>query len=554
MDETQNDIAAGATTGKGRRVWRWVMWTVLISVIVLVVIGEIVIRRAAPILKGRVIQTLSDRFDSRVELDDLDVSIMRGLEVSGKGLRIFPPDDVVAAGAKDPLIAVQAFQFHTGIVGLFVKPMHVGTVHAQGLSIHIPPREMRNPGAAAAQPVSGKHGKPPHQYKIKIVVDEIVFDDSELVIGTMKPNKDPKRFVLKHISIHDVGPNRPWPYDATLTNAIPKGDIHATGAFGPWNNESPGDSPITGEYTFDHVDLNTIKGIGGMLSSVGTFNGQLDKIQAQGTAKVPNFSLDTANHPVPLKTQFTVIVDGLTGDTYLQPVHAVLGSSAFTCTGAVVNVKGKGHIIDMDVNVPKGRIAECLQLAVKTQPPVMTGVMQTRTRLHIRYGKESVSQKMSLKGEFQLNAIEFTRPAVQSKVDMLSARAEGHPDYKDTGLDVAGQMNGDFAMDNGELKFSGLHYAIPGATVALQGVYSLDGKKFDFYGKVRTEAKLSQMVSTWWKSLLLKPVDPFFAKNGAGVEVPVKVTGTNGEPKFGLDFGRKDNQPNGQPAPPPSRQ
>jgi hypothetical protein len=526
------------------------MWSLLISLVVLIVVGEIVIHRAAPILKGRVIQTLSDRFNSRVELDDLDVSIMRGLEVTGKGLRIFPPDDVVAAGAKYPLIAIRSFQFHTGIVGLFVKPMHVGTVDAQGLSIHIPPREMRDPAVAAGQQAQKK---PPHKYKIKIVVDEIVFDNSELVIGTSKPNKDPKRFVLKHIVMHDVGPTRPWPYDATLTNAIPKGDIHAVGTFGPWNTESPGDSGVTGRYTFDHADLNTIKGIGGMLSSVGTFNGQLDRIQAQGTASVPNFSLDTANHPVSLKTQFTVIVDGLTGDTYLQPVHAVLGSSAFTCTGAVVNVKGKGHIIDLDVNVPQGRIEDFLQLAVKTQPPVMTGVMQTRTKLHIRPGKESVSQKMSLKGEFRLNGIAFTRPAVQSKVDMLSARAEGHPDYKDTGMDVAGQMTGEFKMDNGELTFSGLHYAIPGATVNLQGVYSLDGKKFDFYGKVRTEAKLSQMVSTWWKSLLLKPVDPFFAKNGAGVEVPVKVTGVNGDPKFGLDFGHKD-KPNPTTNSPISRQ
>ena len=182
----------------------------------------------------------------------------------------------------------------------------------------------------------------------------------------------------------------------------------------------------------------------------------------------------------------------------------------------MVNVKGKGHIIDLDVNVPQGRIEDFLQLAVKTQPVVMTGVMQTRTKLHIRPGKESVSQKMSLKGEFRLNGIEFTRPAVQSKVDMLSARAKGHPDYKDTGLDVEGQMTGEFAMDNGELKFSGLHYAMPGATVNLQGVYSLDGRKFDFFGKVRTEAKLSQMVSSWWKSLLLKPVGPVLREEWRG--------------------------------------
>jgi len=36
---------------------------------------------------------------------------------------------------------------------------------------------------------------------------------------------------------------------------------------------------------------------------------------------------------------------------------------------------------------------------------------------------------------------------------------------------------------------------------------------------------------------LLKPVDRFFRKDGAGAEVPVRISGTNNEPKFGLDFG-----------------
>jgi hypothetical protein len=45
------------------------------------------------------------------------------------------------------------------------------------------------------------------------------------------------------------------------------------------------------------------------------------------------------------------------------------------------------------------------------------------------------------------------------------------------------------------------------------------------------------MVASWWKSWLLKPADPFFHKHGAGAEIPVKVTGTNTAPKFGLDMG-----------------
>jgi hypothetical protein len=76
--------------------------------------------------------------------------------------------------------------------------------------------------------------------------------------------------------------------------------------------------------------------------------------------------------------------------------------------------------------------------------------------------------------------------------------------------------------------------------VHLAGEYTLDGQRFDFGGKVRTDAKLSQMTASWWKSLLLKGADPFFHKNGAGAEIPVKITGTQSAPKFGLDLGSKN--------------
>jgi hypothetical protein len=489
-----------------------------------------VLHRAMPILKGRVIETLSTRFNSRVEMDGFSVSVLKGLEVSGDGLRIYPVDEVMAAGATDPLIALGHFSFHARMMGLFVKPMHVGTVHVSGMVIHIPPREMRQQAPAHAR----------HLGKVKITVDEIVFDDSKLILGTIKPDKDPKEFDMSRIVMRNIGPDAPWKYDATLVNAIPKGDIHATGTFGPWDNESPGDSTVTGRYTFDHVDLNTIKGIGGMLSSVGEFGGQLNKIVVDGTTETPNFSLDTANHPVQLHTKFHAIVDGTSGDTYLQPVQARLGSSNFSCSGAVMNVKGIGHIIDLNVNVPNGQIQDFLKLAVKTTPVVMTGQLQMKTKLHIRPGKESVSQKIGLKGGFTLRQIHFTNPDVEDKVDMLSLRAQGDPkDAKPGAEDVQSQMVGEFVMGDGKLSFSKLDYSLPGADVMLAGEYTLDGESFEFAGKVRTNAKLSQMVASKWKSVLLKPVDPFFKKNGAGAEMPVKVSGTRSAPKFGLDLKHK---------------
>jgi hypothetical protein len=521
------------TPARKPSVWRWIAISLLLIVIVVAATVEIMFHRAGPILKGRVIETLSTRFDSRVEMDGFQVSVVKGFEVSGEGLRIYPPDDVVEAGAKDPLISLGHFSFHVNVAGLFAKPMHVRTVSVRGMTISIPPREMRQQAAKSNR----------HIGKIKIVVDEIDCEDSKLIIGTAKPDKDPKEFNLQHIVMHNIGPDDPWHYDATLVNAIPKGDIHAVGTFGPWVNESPGDSAVAGKYTFDNADLGTIKGIGGILSSVGEFSGQLNRITVDGTTETPDFALDTANHPVPLHTKFHAIVDGTSGDTYLQPVEARLQQSEFSCVGAIINIKGQGHIIDLDANVPDGRIQDFLELAIKAKPVLMTGRLNMKTKLHIRPGDESVTQKLGLNGNFKLRSIHFSNPEWQDKVDMLSLRARGEAKEAKPGAeDVSSQMSGSFIMGGGKLHFSKLAYTLPGADINLAGVYSLDGNQLDFDGKIRTKAVLSHMVATWWKSWLLKPVDPFFRKNGAGAEIPVKISGSKGAPKFGLDLKHKDKE------------
>ncbi|MDP9114238.1 MAG: hypothetical protein M3O20_11235 [Acidobacteriota bacterium] len=49
---------------------------------------------------------------------------------------------------------------------------------------------------------------------------------------------------------------------------------------------------------------------------------------------------------------------------------------------------------------------------------------------------------------------------------------------------------------------------------------------------------------TGWKRFVLKPVDPFFAKNGAGTFLHIKIGGSSKAPKFGLEKGgKKDNTP-----------
>ena len=91
------------------------------------------------------------------------MSVLKGLEVFGDGLRIYPPDELVVAGASEPLITLGNFRFHADLRGLFQKPMHVGTVRVGRMIIAIPPKQIRQKGANAER----------HLGKISIVVDEI---------------------------------------------------------------------------------------------------------------------------------------------------------------------------------------------------------------------------------------------------------------------------------------------------------------------------------------------------------------------------------------------
>jgi hypothetical protein len=45
--------------------------------------------------------------------------------------------------------------------------------------------------------------------------------------------------------------------------------------------------------------------------------------------------------------------------------------------------------------------------------------------------------------------------------------------------------------------------------------------------------------------MLLKIVDPIFAKPGGGSSIPIKIEGTRSDPKFGLDRDRVFNRGNG---------
>jgi hypothetical protein len=500
---------------------------------------------ADTILRNRLVAALSARFNSPVELDSLHLDTTNGLHVTGKGLRILylagptkPDANPVAA---PHMLSVADFEFQTDFKELLKPTMRVVTVYVRGMQLNIPPHPRLAPGAMPDNPK--RIGQP----ALGISVGKIVVTDSQLVLETSVPGKLPLIFNIANLTLTDVGAKQPFSYDATLSNPKPVADIRSTGHFGPWQKDNPRDTPLDGNYWFLNADLSSIKGLGGMLSSSGHFSGTLGDVAVQGSTDTPDFRLDISNHPVPLHTDFRAEVNGMTGDTTLQQVDVRVLHSLLHASGSVFRVGTPatgvtGHDTELTVDMgPRdhGRIEDMLLLGVKTSPPVLRGAIVTHQRLSVPPGRVSVSQKLRLEGSFTITDATFSNPGFQQTIAKLSMRAQGLPQQANAqqAEPVTSTLSGQFSQADAVVDISKLQMTMPGATGELTGRYSLDGQKFDFRGLIRTQATASQM-TTGWVSKLLRPLDPLLARNGAGLELPVTISGTKSSPRFGIDTKR----------------
>jgi hypothetical protein len=496
-----------------------------------------------------VVRELQQRFQSEVELEQLHVNLLPQMSVDGQGLSIRYHN------RRDlpPMFHVRKFSFNLGVLGILRAPRHIAGIYVENMTITIPPRgEKKQPKA----PPSGKKWIP------SVVVDEIVCNDTDLVIVPKKEGKEPLEFDIHDLVLKSVGVEKPFDFHGNLTNAKPQGEIATTGTFGPWDAEEPGDTPVTGSYQFTDADLGPFPGIAGTLSSTGDYRGQLNEIAVDGKTDTPNFSLDPVGRRVALHTEFSATVNGTDGDTYLHPVRATLGKSLIIAEGSVVRVPEKhGHLIQLNVSAPDARIEDILSLAVNSDQPFMTGPAKIKAKLLLPPGKQKVLEKMILDGQVGVADARWSSPEIRDKLQSLSRHAEGQPENQDAGSSVA-DLRGDFRLEKGVIRFRKLSFGVPGAQVALQGIYDIGESRLDFSGHLRLQAKLSQTV-TGKKSFFLKAVDPFFSKDGAGTLLPITITGTRNAPTLGVSVfhktikrqlggegsGGKDSKPSKDPKP-----
>jgi hypothetical protein len=536
-----------------RKRWLWTLITLCSALVIFVALLASAVPLRSAVLKQRIVDTLSAQLNSNVTLDDLSLRAYPRLHVEGAGLKIRDrrrPD-------VPPLIAVKSFSVDADLMGLWRK--RVSHVELHGLEISIPPDtdddhdDDDNPAkprvphrlheAASAVATSGSAAdKPkadPQSLQDGVVIDTLVSKNARLIIIPGKPDKEPKTWDIHALTMHRVGVGQAMPFTATITNAVPPGEIYANGGFGPWDSGNPGRTPLSGTFTFDNANLSVFKGIAGTLSSRGSFGGSLDYIDVNGQTETPNFLVEVGGHPFGLNTTYHAIVDGTNGDTRLEQIDARFLQTMLTAKGAVLDGPPgtHGRTVSLDVAITKGRIEDIMRMVVKQNRPPMVGTMQLTTKFLLPPGKSDVIDRLRLNGQFTLSGATFTNRDVQTKIVQLSRRGRGKIETPASPESIASDFKGYFALGDARLTLKKLMFAVPGAQVRLDGSYALRPEALAFKGNLLLDAKVSQTVGGW-RSLLLRIADPFFNREGGGSSIPIKIEGTKDDPKFGLDMSR----------------
>jgi AsmA family len=498
--------------------------SVLALILLLCGLALVVMRPGlAALLRARIQSSLSEHFQSQVQFSDFSLSLFPMPNATVKGLTLSHHNRTDVP----PLIQVDEVSMSLHWLGLLGPRLHMTRVEVKGLKLTFPPKQHD------AQPKEKGWGRELRE-KYPVFIEELDASDAQIILLRAQPEKQPLIFLLHKLKLTNLSFEGPAGFEATLTNAVPRGEIHAKGSFGPWDADTPRATLVKADYQFLHADLSTIKGLEGTLSSTGSFDGPLDYLNVKGTTSIPNFTLRRVANPIELKTEFAATVDGTNGNTYLHSVEAHFLHSTLSVQGEVVdlNTNVRGRTINLDAQSKQARAEDLIRLAVKTEQPVLNGPAKLKAKIRIPEEDRDLSDRLDVTADFELTDGHFRNPQIQDKVDTLSRKGQGEPKNTEI-VHVPTQLDASMHLKNAAINFSRVHFLVPGASLDMQGTYVLGDGSLDFRGDLYLDAKLSQ-TTTGAKSLLLKAVDPFFKGKNGGARVPIKVTGTKDHPVFGL--------------------
>ena len=494
------------------------------AVLALVVIGgaAVLLLSHWPFTRDVVVRALEQKFSGTVEMKAFQ--------------RIYFPPGCIAEGVTfrrnsdrdhPPIAAIEKLTIQGAYWEFFRSPKRVRRVRIEGLRMFVSSGSERIENAA--QPGSPKQSA--------LIIDQIIADGAVMEFASGQSGKEPLKYEIHKLTLNSVADDRPLSFHAALLNAVPPGAIRTDGQFGPLQTQDVGQTRLSGSYDFERADLGRFSGIRGTLASTGKFNGVLEHIEIEGKTDVPDFKVIRSEHAVHLKTQFHGIVNGLNGEVSLSSLHAQFERTSLVAQLEVAHKAAPegvgGKTISLGTTELQGQIQDWLRLLAKADPPALTGAMNFRTQVLVPPGKRPFIERVTLQGDFGIDAASFVRPTTQEKVDNLSLLAQGEKKNDDP-ASVVENLKGHVVLNHAIATFSDLSFSVPGALAHLHGTYGLLTQQVNLHGTLQLDNKLSKGTKGV-KSVLLKSVEPLFKKKNAGEIVPIKIGGTFSHPSYGLD-------------------
>jgi hypothetical protein len=365
-------------------------------------------------------------------------------------------------------------------------------------------------------------------FKIRNSVLEIMKNDGKRLI-----------FPIRELDLAHFEKNKAIHYAVDMQNAIPSGRIESRGTFGPLNAKQIGTTPVNGTFTFTGVNLHDVGDIAGTLSAQGKFNGTLAGLEAQANSITPNFSVNDGR-PTRVEGSIQCTVNGTDGDVAMHHIELHTGATIINAAGSV---QGSPKTTNVDIDVRGGRAQDVMRPFMHDEVPI-TGSVWLRSHAYLEPGGHGAPflHRLHVSGTFDVPAEHITDQDTQKSLTDFSHRAE---DKKDARLDdrpadadALSSVKGPVRVQDGVAISPHVAFRIPGAQADLSGTFNFHNKVVHLVGDLRMDTDISH-AATGFKSLLLKPLAPFFKKKNTGAVVPIAVTGGPGHYQVTQDLAHK---------------
>jgi hypothetical protein len=200
-------------------------------------------------------------------------------------------------------------------------------------------------------------------------------------------------------------------------------------------------------------------------------------------------------------------------------------------TGTIL---GAPKVTELDIAVNGGRAQDLMRPFLHGAVPISGGVsLHSHVQLAPAKGGAKFLKRLRADGSFDVPQERLTNQATEQQLSAFSQRAQGMKQSDadaNPEADVLSSLKGDVKIRDGILTTQRVTFEIPGATADVSGTYSLRDKNVQMTGDVRMESDISH-VTTGFKSMLLKPLAPLFARKHAGAVIPIAITGRSGNYK-----------------------